>query len=92
MELYYFPTGKVIEDELAKIPSCFRVCPKSKLFEAVRYTLSYEKNFRLYLEHPDAKMHNNTAERAVKKIVLGRKIGYMLEVEEAVKLWLTLCH
>ena len=50
-----------------------KLLPKSKLFEAVRYTLSHEKNFRLYLEHADAKMHNNTAERAVKKIVLGRK-------------------
>ena len=50
-----------------------KLLPKSKIFEAVRYALSYEKNFRLYLDHPDAKMDNNTAERAVKKIVLGRK-------------------
>ena len=32
-----------------------------------------EKNFRFYLDHPEAKMDNNTSERALRKIVLGRK-------------------
>jgi len=36
--------------------------------------LSYEKNFRYYLDHPNAKMDNNTAERALRKIVIGRKL------------------
>jgi len=35
--------------------------------------LSYEKNFRFYLVHSDAKINNNTAERALRKIVIGRK-------------------
>jgi len=35
--------------------------------------LSYEKNFRYYLDNPNAKMDNNTAERALRKIVIGRK-------------------
>ncbi len=50
-----------------------KLLPKSKLYEAIRYMLSYEKNFRVYLECADAKMENNTAERAVRKIVIGRK-------------------
>ena len=50
-----------------------KLLPKSKLCDAIKYMLSYEKNFRYYLDHPDAKMDNNTAERALRKIVLGRK-------------------
>ena len=50
-----------------------KLLPKSKLAEAIKYMLAYEKNFRFYLNHPDAKMDNNTAERALRKIVIGRK-------------------
>jgi transposase len=35
--------------------------------------LAYEKNFRLYLNHSDIKMDNNTSELALRKIVIGRK-------------------
>jgi hypothetical protein len=50
-----------------------KLLPQSKLLETVKYMLSYEKNCRLYLTHPDAKIENNTAERSARKIVLGRK-------------------
>jgi len=32
-----------------------------------------EKNFRFYLDHPEAKMDNNTSERALRKILIGCK-------------------
>jgi hypothetical protein len=47
--------------------------PKSAIAEAIGYMLSREKNFRTYLAEPYAKMDNNTAERGVRKIVIGRK-------------------
>ena len=46
--------------------------PKENLTKAVNYLLKYEANFRLYLTDPNIKMDNNAAERAVRKIVLGR--------------------
>ena len=50
-----------------------KLLPKSKLCEAIKYMLAYEQNFRFYLDHPDAKMDNNTSERALRKIARGRK-------------------
>ncbi|HJO94849.1 MAG TPA: IS66 family transposase [Victivallales bacterium] len=50
-----------------------KLLPKSKLCDAIKYMLAYEKNFRLYLDNPDIKMDNNTSERALRKIVIGRK-------------------
>ena len=35
--------------------------------------LSRENNFRVYLSNPNARMDNNTAERGVRKLVIGRK-------------------
>lgn len=35
--------------------------------------LTYEKNFRFNIDHSDAKIDNNTSERALRKIVTGRK-------------------
>lgn len=47
--------------------------PKSSLAEAIGYMLSREKNFRVYLNEPYARMDNNPAERGVRKLVIGRK-------------------
>ena len=47
--------------------------PKSSLAEAIGYMLCREKNFRLYLDQPDARMDNNIAENGVRKLVIGRK-------------------
>ena len=47
--------------------------PSQKLTKAIKYMLSYEKNFRLYLNDPNIRMENNAAERSVRKIVIGKK-------------------
>lgn len=47
--------------------------PASDLAKAIGYMQSREKNFRAYLCNPFARMENNTAERAVRKLVIGRK-------------------
>lgn len=47
--------------------------PASELAKAIGYMQIREKNFRVYLSNPDARMDNNTAERGVRKLVIGRK-------------------
>ena len=43
--------------------------PKSSLAQAIGYMLKREKNFRFCLSHPDAKIDNNIAINAVRKVV-----------------------
>lgn len=47
--------------------------PKSKLAEAVGYLLKRETNFRRYLDDPNLHLDNNTAERGIRKLTIGRK-------------------
>ena len=47
--------------------------PKEKLTIAVNYLLRYEANFKLYLSDPNLRIDNNSAERAMRKVVLGKK-------------------
>jgi len=47
--------------------------PKSNLAKAIGYMLNYEDNFKLYLIDPNIRMENNTAERGLRKVVIGRK-------------------
>jgi transposase len=47
--------------------------PKAKLTKAIGYMLSREANFRLYLSDPNLRMENNTAERGLRKLTIGRK-------------------
>jgi len=47
--------------------------PRSKLAEAVQYMLARRGNFELYLSNPDIRMDNNPAERALRKVVIGKK-------------------
>jgi hypothetical protein len=47
--------------------------PKSQLAEAIGYLLSRPANFRHYLTDPNLRMDNNTAERALRKLTIGRK-------------------
>ena len=49
------------------------ILPSSNFAKALGYMLCREKNFRNYLHNADARMENNTAERAIRKLVLGRK-------------------
>lgn len=47
--------------------------PSSELAKAIGYMQSREKNFRVYLTNANARIDNNTAERGVRKLVIGRK-------------------
>ncbi len=47
--------------------------PKEKLTKAINYMLNYEKNFRMYLDDPNIKIDNNSGERIVRKVVIGKK-------------------
>lgn len=47
--------------------------PKSNLAKAIGYMQNHENNFRLYLSDPNIRMENNTAERGLRKVVIGRK-------------------
>jgi transposase len=47
--------------------------PKSNLAKAINYYLGLEPYLGNYLAHPDARMDNNVAERAVRPLAVGRK-------------------
>lgn len=47
--------------------------PSSRKYKAVTYMLGRKKNFMLYLDNPDLRMDNNPAERALRKVCLGKK-------------------
>lgn len=47
--------------------------PKSNLAKAIGYMLNHEDNFKLYLSDPNIRMENNSAERGLRKVVIGRK-------------------
>ena len=49
-----------------------KALPKSKLVDAVNYSLNQEQNLRRYLEDGRLEISNNRAERAVKSFVIGR--------------------
>jgi transposase len=47
--------------------------PKSKFSQALNYYLDLAPHFSNYLDHPDARLDNNVAERAVRPLTIGRK-------------------
>ena len=47
--------------------------PKSKFYQALNYYLGLAPYFNNYLTHPDARLDNNVAERAVRPLTVGRK-------------------
>jgi transposase len=47
--------------------------PKSKFHQALNYYLGLAPHVGNYLAHPDARLDNNVAERAVRPLTLGRK-------------------
>lgn len=49
------------------------ILPRSGLGGAIGYLQRYEKHFRLYLSDARVRMDNNPAERAVRKLTIGRK-------------------
>lgn len=49
------------------------ILPKSKFHQALNYYLSLAPHFENYLQHPDARLDNNVAERAIRPLTIGRK-------------------
>ena len=47
--------------------------PKSKFSQALNYYLELAPHFANYLNHPDARLDNNVAERAIRPLTIGRK-------------------
>lgn len=47
--------------------------PKSKFHQALNYYMGLAPYFKNYLTHPDARLDNNVAERAVRPLTIGRK-------------------
>ena len=47
--------------------------PKSKFHQALNYFLGLAPHFDNYLSHPDARLDNNVAERAIRPLTIGRK-------------------
>ena len=50
-----------------------KVAPKSKLGEAIGYTLKYWLGLTLFLEQPELPLDNNAAENSIRPVALGRK-------------------
>lgn len=50
-----------------------RMLPKENLTKAVNYMLKYEKNLKLFLEDPNISIDNNSGERMMRKVVIGKK-------------------
>ena len=50
-----------------------KISGKSELAKAIRYALTRMKRLRPYLDHGFLEIDNNSAERAMKPIALGRK-------------------
>jgi transposase len=65
------PVLDVIEELLkAKRPD---VLPESGIGEAIDYTIANWKALKRYVEIPEAELSNNSAERSLRGVVLGRK-------------------
>ena len=62
-----------IFDMLRNELNASNLLPSSQKYKAVCYMLSRKKNFMLYLDNSDLRMDNNPAERALRKICLGKK-------------------
>jgi len=69
----------------------FELLPKSNTAKAINYMLARETQFNCYLDNPDIRMDNNPAERALRKIVIGRKnwlfVGSIRSGESAANLF-----
>lgn len=52
------------------------VLPASKLGKAIQYALTHQETFEHVLLDGRLELSNNKAERIVKALVMGRKIGY----------------
>ena len=67
------PIVDAIYDRLRAEVAAGDLLPKSKLAEAIGYLLKRETNFRRYLDDANLHLDNNTAERGIRKLTIGRK-------------------
>ena len=58
---------------LLDLESRYEVLPKSEIGKAVTYALNQWQTLIAFLEHPEAELDNNAAERAIRQVALGRK-------------------
>jgi transposase len=65
------PIVKILHDWLIEHKD--KIPPKSKLGEAISYSINQFEKFQRYLEDGQLSIDNNRAERAVKPFVIGRK-------------------
>ncbi|MEP4196933.1 MAG: transposase [Aliishimia sp.] len=64
-----------------------KISGKSPLAKAIRYALGRMPKARPYLENGFLELDNNTAERAVKPVAIGRKTGCFQDLKAAVRPW-----
>lgn len=62
-----------------------KILPKSKFKEALGYTLSLSPYLKNYINHANARLDNNVAERAIRPIAIGRKNWMFLGSEQSGK-------
>lgn len=77
------PIVATIFDRLRQEVADSQLLPKSKMAEAIGYMLVREKNFTFYLNDPNVRMENNTAERGLRKLTIGRKNWMFIGSPEA---------
>jgi transposase len=59
------------------------ILPKSKFKEALAYFSALTPYLKNYTLHPNARMDNNPAERAIRPVAIGRKNWTFFESEES---------
>lgn len=82
---YERPIVEKIFEKLWHKAKTERLVPKMKQTLAINYMLNHEKNFKYYLDDANIYIDNNAAERAMRKIVLGRKNWMFVGSEKAGK-------
>ena len=60
-------------ERLKEVANDVSSVPLKKIREAINYMLKREPTFRYFLDDANLRMENNTAERALRKFVIGRK-------------------
>ena len=67
-----------------------RISGKSKLADAIRYSLSRKGEFRRFLEDGRVELDNNTVERAIRPITITRKNALFAGSEAGGDTWATI--
>jgi|APSaa5957512622_1039677.scaffolds.fasta_scaffold24088_3 transposase len=67
------PLVEQLFEHLKEVANDVSSIPIKKIREAINYMLKREPTFRYFLDDANLRMENNTAERALRKFVIGRK-------------------